>query len=807
MRVSQLLSGIVVLLLSLGATGHCDEESATVEHFGDPANWHISGVETFDASAVKQSLSRDFEVVLAAHPRAPRSKLADVLRERLLEGYRSVGFADASADVQLDASTDGVRIHVHEGTRYRCGAVHVVGVDDEVADHLRRSLTTKQYPENAVAPVIDDTGVPIRWIDKEGAEVKPNKALWAAGKFAPFDVPKKASITRQLTRSLAELGYVAATFSHDIICDGTTAAMSIQVHDLGATAVLREIEIVGNKKNSRQDVIDYLALRLGERITNEEKHRIFLALRQSARFVRQQVATETIYKHGAIKLTITLQELPVAPRLSDPLSREDLALLKFHEWVTQGEGRHLDSVIQMKSERLSVNCVISPDSGVVATLRVRSAGDEEKLVELAFIASKEEATLYNLRDKRCVSLPVDDAKLGLTMGLNVGDNANKPFNVTFGALLTSLEEGEAKPAVEMKTTMEPAYFLALGRLQNAVCSWDDEVLNLRTDRGQLTIDSRSGRLLARSFTVDDYGSCTYDYREGAFQQAVERLKQETIGIRDEFDPNHPISSVLRHAPSLLELLGALNPDNERLQRAVEPHAISGIEKLIGQGWLHPADRLWLARNESKGDDKFSIPPTTPITLSTAGVGKVAAAWADTLFFRETWPAAAWREAALFLAGHREYTKKEVGRLANDDSLGPIGYWILAELFHKLASPSAAALAQRGIGRLDRKDFERDATVLAAKWGGGLGKQLRVIGSLSDDEVAALGRLVEDDPQKLVSAVQLLRQIGNYSEDANLQSALGKLWANGWQRRVGERLLEISTSQSPRVANERTKSVE
>lgn len=803
MQVSQLLMGTVASVFLLATSARCDEEVARVEQFGNPSNWHLSGVESFDPEDVKRALSRDFDVVLAAHPQARRADLSAAMRERLLEGYRSVGFANADGTVLLDEQQRHVNIRVTEGKRYRCGIIRVIGLEGDVAEQIERSLSTQQLPETAITPVVDDDGEPMHWLDQNGDKVDLEKALWSEGKPAAFHQSIRTSIEQRISRTLAELGYVNAKVDHELVRDEATANLLVRIQDIGSQAVLREIEISGNDRNSRDEIVAHLKLRVGERFTSADKHRTLLALRESARFVEQHVETKTIDANGGIKLNIALKELSVAPRLSEPLTREDQALLKLHRWETRGEGRHLDRVLHAEAESGSFDGVLSPTAGLVVTFHFRGSQDSGKSVAHALLASAEETVLYNLHDRRCFVLPIEKPKLAVTTSLKVqGEEAERPFKFMFSFGFSSFESDEQGQPIEMKTSTEPVYYLAMARLQHPVYSWSGDELTLRTDYGMLTIDSGTGRLLERSFTSDAYGACTFEYRSGAFDEALERLKRATAGFSNEFDAEHPISSTFRLGWSLLKIFAALKPDVEMLQRSVEPSAVAAIEKLLDQGLLHACDEAFVFEAERSDDNDFSIPAREPFRISSRGVGRVAASLTDLVFSRDTWPSNVWRETALFLAGHRDYTGAEFARVVNDDSLGPLGHWVLAELLEAIASSSSKAIAQRGMQRVGREGFERDVALLTANWSGDLERPVRALCSLSDEEVAALGRIVLDDTDQLVRAVQVLRQsdpVINVKQ--SVMFALGQLWVDGWRQRMSQRLQTISQDRLPRVAKE------
>ncbi|MEO8495542.1 MAG: hypothetical protein ABI614_10770 [Planctomycetota bacterium] len=807
MRFSKLLSGMLAALLVFVATGRGEEQAAKVAEYGNPANWQISGVEAFDPQDVKRSLSWDFDVQLAAHQQAPLAALPTIMRERLLEGYRSVGFADAQVNTSLDEQRQQVSIHVVEGRRYQSGRVRVVGVDDDLAEQLRLALTTEQLPATAVTPVFDDSGEPLHWRDQSGDEVDMDKPLWVEGKPAAFNESVRDSITRRLARSLGELGYVEPKFAHELTKTDTTADLLVRIEEFGAVAVLREIAIAGNERNTRDEIIEYLKLRIGDRFASAEKRRVLLALRASARFIEQQTETEPIDATGGTKLTIKLKELSAAPRLSEPFTREDLALLKMHHWLTQGEGRSLDSVVRLKTETQTWECVISPQSGVIVTLRMRSAQDTSRSVAHLFIASQQEVGLYNLRDQRCLILPPGTVGLELTTHLKISGMREKPFMFGFGFGVFSQNEERSRPSIELKTAMEPVYFLGLARLRNSVYAWDGDYLTVQTDRGTLTVDSRSGRLLERTFEDEAYGTVQYEYREGAFDEAVAQLRASTAEFRNEYDANRPVSSTLKYGCSLVELYAALMPDTKALQRFADPSVVAAAGNLLDHGLLNGIDREWISRDEPEDNDDFSIPPSQPIGLTPDGIGRVAVAVTDELFLRDTWPANLLRESGFVLAGHREYTKSELDRLVRDVSFGPIGHWLLAELVTDVSPRTAIVVANLGSEHLSREACERDIALLTANCAEHLSMPVRAVCSLSDEEVATLGRLALDDPGHLVRAVQLLRQSKVDELHATLLRALGQLWDDELRQRVSERLLWISLDRLPRVANEPPKKLE
>ena len=807
MNRSLVLSSLWSILVLLTAFARCEEGVVKVGQFGDPKCWQLTGVKAFDEQEIVRRLSTDFDVVIAAHPQAPLDKLAPVLQKRLQEGYRSLGFSSASAHVRINAQRRQVVIRVTEGKRHSCGLIRVIGLEDQLAERVRVALTTKQLPETAVTPVLDDKGEPLHWLDKDGEKVKFEKALWVAGKPGAFHQSVLDSIDRRVALTLANTGYMAPKFTHELVADGSTAELVIRVHDLGAPAVLREIDVSGNERNSRDEIMHYLNLRIGQRFATAERLRAMMALRESARFITSRVTTESMDANGGVKLNIDVKELSVAPRLSEPLSREDLALMKLRHWETQGAGRLLDRVFHGESQKFTVDCVVSPTSGVIATIRIHS-DDRSQDITHSLLASTQQTALFNLNEKRCFVYPAASVKLDLSTRLSVrGENIDRPYKFSFGMSLSAVEEDEPSPPIEFRTANEPVYYLALGRQQPRIHSWRGDILTLRTDLDTITVDSKTGCLLERTLVSGQRGRISFTRSDGAFEKAAAQLEQTSADFSNEYDDAHPVSSAVRYGWSLLEVFAAFLPDDKSLQQAVKPDVFVAIEKLLDQGLLDRLDGEIASADKAKKSDGFSIPPSMRLSLTMASVARVAAMLTDSFFERDTWPSSLWRETALNLAGHREFTSAELVRVVNDPALGPIGHLMLADLLLKISPPAARSIAARGLRRVDRQDFDRDLDLLTAKWPESANRLFHAMASLSDGDVAALGRIVSADTDDLIRLHRILRQSDSDDSRAVLLDALGQMWSDEWRQKTIRRLQDISIDRLPRVANERTKSLE
>ena len=101
--------------------------------------------------------------------------------------------------------------------------------------------------------------------DNPFGDFKHNLSALPGGEV--FDAPEdKSALHHDIADALADLGYFFAKFTINIETDAKskTASMLIDIIDEGPRAVLGDIEVKGNKINSRDDIVKYLGLRPGE---------------------------------------------------------------------------------------------------------------------------------------------------------------------------------------------------------------------------------------------------------------------------------------------------------------------------------------------------------------------------------------------------------------------------------------------------------------------------------------------------------------------------------------------------------------
>lgn len=190
MRKTCFLGGWIGLLTAMVATGLAQpvDQPEPVDQFGDLSCMIIQGLDSFDPGQAKRALSRDVRAVLAAHPRAPLSGLAPVLRQRLLEGLLAAGRAESEVTVEVNRDDMCMQAVVREGPVYRCGKIRVAGADDFPVSELIERLKSPYPPNNAVKPkfLAGDGQQVVAWHDRDGKKVSLESAPWVPGDPAPL---------------------------------------------------------------------------------------------------------------------------------------------------------------------------------------------------------------------------------------------------------------------------------------------------------------------------------------------------------------------------------------------------------------------------------------------------------------------------------------------------------------------------------------------------------------------------------------------------------------------------------------------
>jgi outer membrane protein assembly factor BamA len=288
---------------------------ARVGDVGAPARLSIEGVRTFTEGDIRRALRSDLDYLVASHSEATLAEGLAALEDRVRAGCRDCGFREVAVRARFDVSAGRIVAKVTEGPRFRCGALQVTGLKSiPVADFTRR------FAEK-LTPASDQT--------------TPAPGTWKSAAPVSFTPDSLASYSAAASNTFAALGRFAATFKVEIQPQpaSSDAALAVIVADEGPAAVLRDIEVVGNKQNRRDAVIGFLGLSKGMEVTQDLIDEKARALTQIARFADSSITPTTLGPDGRVSLHIEVVENGRLPPLEQTLSREERTLLRLREWL------------------------------------------------------------------------------------------------------------------------------------------------------------------------------------------------------------------------------------------------------------------------------------------------------------------------------------------------------------------------------------------------------------------------------------------------------------------------------------------
>lgn len=722
-----------------------------VGEFGDPDRIQFVGNEAFDSKLIRAALRYDVEILLAGHPRASTNALLQLLQQRLEEGYLNSGFPDPKVTVRFDDQRSAIVASIVEGPRYRCADVEVMGTSTiPVARFVDRLLNPKIDPLSAQAPL---------------------KVLWLRGKPASFSEHFWQSKHDAFQKIFHSLGYYDVTFTVSARpLANRKANLVIQVTDEGPRATLGEIEIVGTKKNTPNEVIRYLELQPGMLLDADKKAQIKQKLTDSARFLQHEVEIiSPPFGNEPSLLKITLLEYDEAPSLSQSFSAEEETMVRLAHWLNQLRQtdddfeativRHShdeDDAMRSSSVRAELRVAISPRKHTILLFVDLAAGNGDKLIELWIHLTPQTTTLDAPRQ----SLKFEARGLVQCVVATLSWSAKPPdaegrmsaFNFGIGVKGNS---DSSLPPVLVQMTVDPIATLREAHRQKNSLKITDESLFIDQPDIQLIIERSTGRLVKWDSTDAAGGTFHVTFEPGRYEKLLAEYQALTSQSRVIVPGDYPISN-------LLMFLANCVPDWPGDDPAHAETRISLARTLLKRGAFHAFDTL-LIDFFSHTEDDFSLPPPPAPSKKVAQLGWTAFVLPVSRLIAPSpsWPVTLGREYVFARSKNAHFASQSIQALLTDEGTGPLMNLSAAYLFGMLNPQLQVEFARRGLSRLERQRFYLDCEpFLDPKYP--LGKLLQAatqtLQELDDHEIETLVNqlpLQERDRDALIHALRLL----------------------------------------------------
>lgn len=577
---------VAVIGAILATAARAEDEPAFVRERGDLDRLAIRGAETFSEVEIKQALAVDIDVAVAARPDAPLETLRNVLAEKTLAGYRFAGFADATAKATFDPAADQLVLEIHEGPRYLAGEVVIEGLDASLADRVREALTVEKPPANAVPPA-----------PQPGAAKPKKKVVWSVGEAARLDLESQNRVREKVESALYDCGRLLPQFNLELVPDRVqhTVALKLQFTEPGAAAQIDELSVIGNKKFSSEEILEFLGIQQGSLWTGEMPRHLERRLKQSGRFTKVKVYDKQLTRPGVnLGVSVNLTEYAKAPSLSESLSREEQALVQLSRWLADFPKGEDDLVIEFKVEDYEIEAVVSPKLGALVLVRKPLPPDAKQPapVTWAFVTSDERIGFYSApRGRKLVAIPTPTPVVAnFQLSLHEGPpKFTGQGTFQFGLGMVSSGKRNRRRHCEFRFNDTPVSLLSLAHEYDSKLTWEGDVLTVEFRERSLKFNGQTGRLIEFA-GADEDGSARMSVAPGQFALKLAELDAATHDL-----PNEAAENAERPLSSVLEFLAdeALAWKDQEQLAAFQPQ-LQVLRKLVSLGLLKPLDRLGVA---------------------------------------------------------------------------------------------------------------------------------------------------------------------------------------------------------------------
>ncbi len=828
-------------LLALAATVNCgraDETPTTpvapanapsrsVDNLGDTRALQFEGPQLFTTAQLRGKLECDLRYQAAARPSGDLQHFLRVLEERLVAGYRHCGCPEAKVRATCDEQSNTVRVQIDEGRQYRKGQVEVAAPQQVDRTAIVRCLTTLPQPH--------------AWrIERDGADfarLNEDTIAWKPGDPVHYDELSVAELETTVRRSLAEQGFTRAKFTVGFSPSDNAGNVSlrVEVESSPEPDQISGIEIVGLKRNSREELLSFLRVAKGEPLNAALLERVHNQLKDCCRFwtykVSAVVPPEKLNPNSMVSsvghmLKIELDEYSEVPPLGKPLSEVDEVLRKAG-LLLASPTRSQDLVVEVS--RLedatggikTVRAVVGSDGR--ASVEVLSAAKGAWNIDHALLLSPGALEIYDWKARQKYVSPLPAS---MTFSLNVkqtrGEKGEYQLAALVGGVNKTLNRDDAAQG-PWQIQVEPVAVLHLAHrkegkrpkvaVRGGELTYSDGLVSLRLDAatGRLKeLRCTAGNWIKRDFLIGRL-------EQGAFDKTAATLRTKGQPYPNCYDDAHKIGSSWDFTLAQIEKqpVVATSPELTMYCRLARQLRASQTLALLYERWvgLTAVDPTEVDTAKIDRCRQFDIPQTfstkddeVAATIDNSLVQ--VPAMADLMFPRGSWPWTLSREACFWKLREQLYGKQadqaaafaanEFRRMAAGP-IGPLGALALAESMKQLESADAQqviAIGNWGMSMLSPEAFAKDVSLLT-EGDSGIALICRAateqLGKLSEEEQEAIISLLPDGLQGSAARIATRRkEHPTEPAAATIQATLLESWNTGLREVVQTELHSITT---------------
>ena len=483
-------------------------------NLGDPARIVFEGAKTFPVDELRGALRVDLKYQAASRPSCETSEFLRKLEARIQLGYRNSGFPEATAHARLNTKIPAFVVEVEEGRRFRQGEVIVQGADTVDVPALRLWLAEKQQAPS--------------WVLRVGSIELPKLPAdglvgWISGEMLVDTPEKQAALHTVIRWALADQGLAGGSFHTrwEPADEPGVADLVISFIASPQPTALAKIEVNGLKRDSQEQLLEYLEVAQGDRANGELLRRLEGRLTDSCRYWQHKVSLEVALttegastsKETGVTLVLELEEFSPAPPLDQPLSAVDEVLRKSAAWINRLQDDNSDiafhcqgKLVDAHDPELAVDfrkLVVTADGRVAADIGYTS---HEWVANHGFIITRDALELFDwtAHERFCVfprTRPTPEVRIQPIRNEEGGYGQNLYLGF---ALKTDTSDNDG--AQVLKVHAVPVAMVSWAHRPNAVMKLEDGKLTYAEDAVQVEFDADSGTLLSAQIGNANNGS-------------------------------------------------------------------------------------------------------------------------------------------------------------------------------------------------------------------------------------------------------------------------------------------------------------
>jgi tetratricopeptide (TPR) repeat protein len=337
-----------------------------VKHeYSDPAIWIFKGVDSFSVRQIKSAVTSSIDFLKASHPNSKDEELLKAIQVAVVRGYHHRGYASVSVKTQIDRQRKVLQIQVAEGPKFRAGGIQVTGENKLSVERLihwcqhehpaeQLDIPLRANANGQATQLRDPTGRLLEPTGNDLAAVKePNTfdPVWELGGSRSLLSEQQGELKKYLAQGFEDQGFYHTKFDFKVVAEprSKTLILNINVQQEGPQAIVKKLELNGLAFNSKNELLNYLKLSIGQPISGQRCKQIKQALQASGRFLRHSaLAVAPNSDSSDATLYIDVREFSGSPTLSKSLSEAQKVGVSFSNWVSNWPKSKYDLVFELK---------------------------------------------------------------------------------------------------------------------------------------------------------------------------------------------------------------------------------------------------------------------------------------------------------------------------------------------------------------------------------------------------------------------------------------------------------------------------